>query len=98
MTAFGSTAFSLSSLAMTASLSRGTTETCEKSAPSGFQHLVQPHAWLCALWVRTCTATFLSGHLQYNVPPENPAAAGRMPRSICGWMLMAMVDSLPVGL
>jgi hypothetical protein len=28
---------------VTRSLSRGTTATCENSAPAGFQHLVHPH-------------------------------------------------------
>ena len=46
--ALESTTFSLSALAVTLRLSRGTTATCENSAPPGFQHFVQPHTWLCA--------------------------------------------------
>jgi hypothetical protein len=42
MVALGSTTFSLSAFAVTESLSRGTTATCENSAPLGFQHFVQP--------------------------------------------------------
>src|SRR3954468_1568492 len=93
MVAAGSTTFSLSSLATTASLSRETTDTCENSALSGFQHLVHPHAWLWALWLRMDTATLRSGHLQYSVPPAKLAAAGLMPLSIEGWMLTAMFDA-----
>ena len=37
-----STTFSLPSFRVTLTLSDGTTETIEKIAPSGFQHLVQP--------------------------------------------------------
>src|SRR4051794_39134313 len=93
MVAVGSTTRSLSSLATTASLSRETTATCENSAFSGFQHLVHPHAWLCALWLRMDRATLRSGHLQYSVPPAKLAAAGLMPLSIEGWMLTAMFDA-----
>jgi hypothetical protein len=39
----------LSAFFVTSTLSRGTTATTENSAPSGFQHLVQPQAWLCAV-------------------------------------------------
>src|SRR6185503_5695777 len=42
ITAFASTTASLSSFAVTRTLSRGTTATWENSAPAGFQHLVQP--------------------------------------------------------
>src|SRR6185503_5896113 len=77
---------SLSSLAVTESLSRGTTATCENSAPAGFQHFVQPHTWLCALWLFTDTATFLSEHFQFSVPPLKLAAAPLMPLSTAGWM------------
>src|SRR6202035_1182599 len=43
MAALGSTTLSLSAFLVTRSLSRGTTATCENSAPAGFQHLVHPH-------------------------------------------------------
>src|SRR3989442_16036474 len=86
MVADGSTTLSLSSFAVTFSLSRGTTATCENSAPAGFQHLVQPQAWLCALWPVIDTVTFLSEHLQFSVPPAKFGAAGLMPLSIAGWM------------
>jgi hypothetical protein len=46
MAAFGSTTVSFSAFWLTRSLSRGTTATCENSAPAGFQHLVHPHTWL----------------------------------------------------
>src|SRR5262249_14971957 len=46
ITALGSTTANLSPLAVTRTLSRATTATWEKSAPAGFQHLVQPHTWL----------------------------------------------------
>src|ERR1700720_4205648 len=86
MVAFESTTFSLSALAVTLSLSRGTTATCEKSAPAGFQHFVQPQAWLWALCALIVTTTFLSEHLQVSVPPAKFAAAGLMPLSTAGWM------------
>ena len=38
----------LGALAVTLSLSLDTTATTENTAPAGFQHLVQPQAWLCA--------------------------------------------------
>jgi hypothetical protein len=44
--AFGSTTLSFDSPAVTLSLSRGTTPTCENGAPFGFQHFVQPQTWL----------------------------------------------------
>src|SRR3954463_1408258 len=97
MVAAGSTTLSLSSLAVTASLSRETTATCENRAPSGFQHLVQPHAWLCAVCERMVTVTFLSAQRQRSVPPEKAGAAALMPRSIAGWMESAMVET-PFGL
>src|SRR5438270_8560076 len=96
MVALGSTTFSLSAFALTLSLSRGTTATCENNAPLGFQHFVQPQTWLWALWPLMVTATFPSVHLQYSVPPEKFAAAGLMPRSTAGWMetVLAMIHFL----
>src|SRR3954470_12279054 len=90
MVAFGSTTLSLSSLALTESLSRETTATCENSAPSGFQHLVHAHAWLCADCERMLTATLRSLQRQNSVPPENEDVAGLRPLSIAGWMESAM--------
>jgi len=93
--ALGSTTFSLSPFALTLSLSRGATATCENVAPAGFQHLVQPQTWLWALCPLIDTATFLSEHLQYSVPPAKFAAAGLMPLSTAGWMeTLAIVDFL----
>src|SRR4029079_94613 len=40
--AFGSTTWSFDSFAVTLTLSRGITATCENNAPDGFQHFVQP--------------------------------------------------------
>ena len=60
MTALGSTIANLSPFAVTRTLSRGTAAICEKSAPAGFQHLVQPQTWLWAHWLSIATATFLS--------------------------------------
>jgi hypothetical protein len=76
----------LSALAVTLSLSRGTTATWENSAPAGFQHLVQPQTWLCALCPLIATVTFPSEHLQVSVPPAKFATAGLMPLSTPGWM------------
>jgi hypothetical protein len=36
-----------SALAVTLTLSRGTTAITANLAPAGFQHLLQPQAWLC---------------------------------------------------
>ena len=36
---------------------RGTTPTMLKIAPEGFQHLEQPHAWLCAMFELSETVT-----------------------------------------
>src|SRR5687767_778918 len=82
--ALGSTTFSLFSFAVTLRLSRGTTATCENSAPLGFQHFVQPQTWLWADWPLIDTATLLSEHLQYSVPPAKFARAGLIPRSTAG--------------
>src|SRR3954469_20203462 len=70
------------------------TATCEKSAPAGFQHLVQPQTWLCAVWPFSDTVTLASEHLHCSVPPLKLAAAGLMPLSTAGWMegALAMMD------
>jgi hypothetical protein len=41
----------------------------ENNAPEGFQHLVQPHIWLCALCDLMVTSTGSLEHLQVSVPP-----------------------------
>src|SRR5437764_13891772 len=86
MVADGSTTLNLSAFAVTLTLSRGATATCENSAPAGFQHFVQPQTWLWALWPSIDTVTFLSEHLQRSVPPAKSALAGLMPLSTAGWM------------
>src|SRR5262245_40963531 len=91
MTALGSTTCNLSALAVTRRWSRGTTATCENSAPVGFQHLVHPHTWLWAHWPVIATATFLSGQWQTSVPPAKSATAGFVPRSTAGCMEIALV-------
>ena len=84
MVALSSTIFSLSALSVTLTLSRATTATIENSAPAGFQHRVQPQAWLWAVWAATDTLTGLSLHLHISVPPVKLAAAGLMPWSTDG--------------
>ena len=86
MSALGSTTFSLSAFLVTRTLSRGATATWEKSAPPGFQHLVQPHTWLCAHCVLTATSTALLVHRQRSVPPPKSFAAGFSPLSTAGWI------------
>src|SRR4051812_24537810 len=87
---------SFSPWAVTVTLSRGITATCENSEPAGFQHLVQPQTWLCAVWPFSDTVTFASEHLHCNVPPLKFAAAGLMPLSTAGWMegALAMMEFL----
>jgi hypothetical protein len=65
-------------------LSRETTATCENKAPSGFQHLLQPQAWLCAVCALIVTSTRSEGHLQRSTPPSKPGSAGIIPASIDG--------------
>src|ERR1700689_5203477 len=93
--ASASTIFSLSPLAVTLTLSRGTTATTEKTAPSGFQHLVQPQAWLCAHWLATSTVTGLLLHLQVSVPPAKLALPGLTPSSTNGWIFTLLGIALP---
>ena len=73
MSALESTTFSLSPFSATVTFSCGVTATTEKIAPSGFQHLVQPQAWLCAIWPLIFTFTGLLVHRQTSVPPEKLA-------------------------
>src|SRR5437660_2901033 len=84
MVALESTIASLSAFATTFSRSRGTTATCAKRAPFGFQHLVQPHTWLCADWPVICTSTLLLEHLHQSEPPAKSFAAGLIPLSTPG--------------
>src|SRR5687768_3839585 len=84
MVALGSAMASLCAFASTLSLSRGTTATCENNAPFGFQHLVQPHTWLCAhcAWIDTWTRFCEQAH--HSVPPAKSDAAGFNPPSTDG--------------
>src|SRR6478609_3485248 len=77
MVAFSSTIFSLSPFSVTETLSRGTTATTENLAPSGFQHLVQPKAWLWATWV----------------PPVKLEEPCFTPLSTDGWIVSAIAIS-----
>src|SRR6266850_3490664 len=86
-----STSFSLLSLAATSSLSRETTATIENFAPAGFQHFVQPQAWLKATLLASRTVTGFALHLQVSVPPAKSFTPGSMPLSIDGCSEMVMV-------
>jgi hypothetical protein len=63
----------------------------ENNAPSGFQHLLQPQTWLCAVWLDTLTLTGLSLHLQTSVPPLKPLAAFQSPLATEGCMEIALL-------
>src|SRR5580704_6664419 len=89
--AFSSTTFSLLPLAVTLTLSRLMTPMTENVAPAGFQHLVQPQAWLKATLPPIFTVTGLLVHLQLSVPPPKFAAPFLTPLSTDGWILVAMV-------
>src|SRR5262245_54736644 len=84
MAALGSTTLSLAPFLVTFTLSRGTTATCENKAPEGFQHLVQPHTWLCALWLATLTSTGSTVHRHCSVPPAKLGLPGFTPLSTAG--------------
>src|ERR1700759_2759162 len=90
MGAFSSTIFSLSPFSRTWTLSRGTTATTENLAPSGFQHLVQPQAWLCATWLEIFTFTAPSAQLQTRVPPVKLEEPCFTPLSTDGWIVSAI--------
>src|SRR3954464_10741818 len=81
-----STTCNLSPFSSTLTLSRGTTATTEKVAPSGFQHLVQPQAWLWATSPVMATLTGLSLHLQTRVPPAKLPDPFFTPLSTDGWI------------
>jgi hypothetical protein len=79
-----STIWSLSPFSATLSLSRGTTATMENTAPSGFQHLVQPQTWLCADCAPTLTLTGRLVHWHTRVPPAKSRPAAFTPLSTAG--------------
>src|SRR6266436_6179211 len=81
-----STTLSLSPFSSTVTVSRGTTAITAKVAPSGFQHLVQPQAWLWATSPLTPTLTGLSLHLQTRVPPAKLPEPFFTPLSTDGWI------------
>src|SRR3954464_3631122 len=81
-----STTRSLSPFSSTVTFSRGTTATTEKVAPAGFQHLVQPQAWLGATSPLIATLTGWSLHLQTRVPPAKLPEPFLTPLSTDGWI------------
>src|SRR5690242_15486612 len=89
MVADGSTTVSRCGL-LTATFSLGTTATTENIAPAGFQHLVQPQAWLWATLPLMVTVTGSSAQWQASVPPLNFLLPALTPLSIDGWSFMAM--------
>src|ERR1700761_3831918 len=80
----GSTTFNLLALAVTETLSRPNTAICAKVAPSGFQHLVQPHTWLKDTLPLRPTVTGEEVHLQVSVPPAKLGEPGLTPLSTAG--------------
>src|SRR5579862_1382382 len=79
-----STTASLSAFFVTLTLSFDTTATTANSAPLGFQHLVQPQAWLCAVCALTETSTGFCVHLHTSVPPAKSLPVGLIPLSSDG--------------
>src|SRR5918995_6278437 len=94
MAACASTTFSLLPLAVTDSLSRPTTATTANVAPVGFQHLLQPQAWLKATSLASVTSTGSLAHLQWSLPPLKPLVPGLTPLSTDGWIFTAMMFPL----
>src|ERR1043165_9379757 len=90
MVALPSTTLSFCAFDVTLRLSFGTTATTENTAPAGFQHLVQPQAWLCATLPLMETVTGSLAHLQVSVPPLNFLLPALTPLSIDGCSFMAM--------
>src|SRR3954469_87338 len=86
--ALPSTTESFCALAVTLSLAFDTTATTENMAPAGFQHLVQPQAWLWATLPLMETVTGSAAHRQLNVPPLNFLLPALTPLSIDGWSFM----------
>src|SRR5579862_5699561 len=93
MAALGSTTLSFCSFAVTWRLSRPMTATCEKVAPVGFQHFVQPQTWLYAVSPFKLTVTGEVAHLQVSVPPAKLATPGFTPPSTAGCIEIAMMFS-----
>jgi hypothetical protein len=84
--AFSSTIFSLLPFAVTLTLSLGTTPTTANTAPFGFQHLVQPQAWLWAMLPLILTVTGSFAHWHVRVPPAKFGEPFFTPLSTDGWM------------
>src|SRR3954463_10434489 len=84
MVALLSTTPSFCALEVTLTLSLDTTATAENTAPLGFQHLVQPQAWLCATLPLIATVTGSLAQRQVSVPPLNFLAPALTPLSIDG--------------
>ena len=78
------TTLSLWAFFVTSTLSRPTTATWLKTAPSGFQHWVQPQAWLCAVCAPIFTSTLSVAHLQVSVPPPKFGSPFLTPLSTAG--------------
>ena len=70
------------------------TATTENTAPEGFQHLLQPQAWLCATCPLISTFTGSVAHLQVSVPPAKSARPCLTPLSTDGWMRMSLLLTL----
>jgi hypothetical protein len=51
----------------------------ENKAPSGFQHFVQPHTWLWALWLDIVISTLFLLQWQVSFPPEKSSTLGVIP-------------------
>ena len=85
-----STTLSFWPFAVTTTLSRGTTATMLKVAPSGFQHWVQPQTWLCAVFEPRVTSTLSVAQWQLSVPPAKSALPALTPPSTAGWIDAAM--------
>jgi len=81
-----STTASLSPFSRTLTLSVEATATTEKAAPFGFQHLVQPQAWLWATVPLTETFTGRLAQAQTSVPPPKFAWPFLTPPSSAGWI------------
>src|SRR5512132_370514 len=86
-----STTCSLSPFSSTVTFFLNDTATTEKVAPAGFQHLVQPQAWLWATSPLMPTFTGWSVHLQTSVPPAKLPEPFLTPLSIDGWICIVMV-------
>ncbi|CAI2933625.1 protein of unknown function [Aminobacter niigataensis] len=84
ISALGSTTASLSPFSSTVTFSWAVTATTENLAPSGFQHLVQPQAWLWATCPLIATFTGRSAQAQTSVPPLKLALPGLTPPSSAG--------------